>query len=106
MSLSIPIFGLAAYMFESPLIFPQLSDSWWGIVYMGLAVNAISFVGRAELFVHYNVNSEKVMPSYALAGTIIIRYLSDIELKAIASLREELTPILTAHKEFEELLEK
>ena len=57
MSLSIPIFGLAAYMFESPLIFPQLSDSWWGIVYMGLAVNAIAFVVRAELFQHYNANT-------------------------------------------------
>ena len=57
MSLSIPIFWLAAYIFESPLIFPQISESWWGIVYMGLAVNAIAFVVRAELFQRYNSNT-------------------------------------------------
>ena len=57
MSLSIPIFWLAAYMFESPLIFPQLEASWWAIVYMGLAVNAIAFVVRAELFRRYNANT-------------------------------------------------
>ncbi len=57
MSLSIPIFWLAAYIFESPLIFPQLDASWWGIIYMGLAVNAIAFVVRAELFCRYNANT-------------------------------------------------
>ena len=57
MSLSIPIFWLAAYIFESPLIFPQISESWWGIVYMGLAVNAIAFVVRTELFRRYNSNT-------------------------------------------------
>ena len=57
MSLSIPIFWLATYIFESPLIFPQISESWWGIVYMGLAVNAIAFVVRAELFRRYSANT-------------------------------------------------
>ncbi len=57
MSLSIPIFWLATYIFESPLIFPQISESWWGIVYMGLAVNAIAFVVRAELFRRYSAST-------------------------------------------------
>ncbi len=57
MSLSIPIFWLATSVFEFPFIFPQLSESWWGIVYMGLAVNAIAFVVRAELFRRYSANT-------------------------------------------------
>jgi drug/metabolite transporter (DMT)-like permease len=57
MALSIPIFWLAALIFDSPLIFPHFSDSWWGIVYMGLMVNAIAFVVRAELFHHYSVST-------------------------------------------------
>jgi drug/metabolite transporter (DMT)-like permease len=57
MGLSVPLFWLAASIFESPLIFPQLSESWWSIVYMGLAVNAIAFVVRAELFRRYSANT-------------------------------------------------
>ena len=57
MSLSIPIFWLAAFLFESPLIFPQFSESWWGIFYMGLVVNAIAFVLRAELFRRYSAST-------------------------------------------------
>ena len=57
MSLSVPFFWLATLIFEFPLIFPQLSESWWGIIYMGLAVNAIAFVVRAELFRRYNAST-------------------------------------------------
>ncbi len=57
MGLSVPIFWLAAWMFEPPLTIPQLSESWLGIVYMGLAVNAIAFVVRAELFRRYSANT-------------------------------------------------
>ena len=57
MSLSIPVFWLATSIFESPLIFPHISQSWWGIVYMGLAVNAIAFVVRAKLFRRYNAST-------------------------------------------------
>lgn len=57
MVLSVPLFWLAASIVEFPLIFPQFSESWWGIVYMGLAVNAIAFVVRAELFRRYHVST-------------------------------------------------
>ena len=57
MSLSVPIFWLGAWMFESPLTMPPFSESWLGIVYMGLAVNAIAFAVRAELFRHYSANT-------------------------------------------------
>lgn len=55
--LSVPLFWLATSIFEFPLKFPKLSESWWGIVYMGLAVNAIAFVIRAELFHRYSASS-------------------------------------------------
>ncbi len=35
MGLSVPIFWLAALIFEPPLTMPQFSESWLGIVYMG-----------------------------------------------------------------------
>jgi drug/metabolite transporter (DMT)-like permease len=57
MGLSVPIFWLAALIFESPLTFLPFSESWWGIAYMGLAVNAIAFVVRAELFRRYSANT-------------------------------------------------
>ena len=57
MSLSVPLFWLATSIFEFPLILPQFSESWWGIVYMSLAVNAIAFVVRAELFRRYHANT-------------------------------------------------
>ena len=57
MSLSVPFFWLASLIFEYPLVFPQFSPSWWGIIYMGLAVNAIAFVIRAELFRLYSTNT-------------------------------------------------
>jgi drug/metabolite transporter (DMT)-like permease len=57
MSLSLPFFWLTSFIFESPLAFPQFSDSWWGIIYMGLAVNAIAFVVRAELFRRYSAST-------------------------------------------------
>ena len=57
MTLSIPIFWLTTFILNFPLIVPQFSESWWGIVYMGLAVNAIAFVVRAELFRRYNANT-------------------------------------------------
>ena len=57
MSLSVPFFWLASLIFEYPLAFPQFSDSWWGIIYMGLAVNAIAFVVRAELFRRYSAST-------------------------------------------------
>ena len=56
MALSVPIFWLAALIFESPLKLAPISLSWWGIFYLGLAVNAIAFVVRAELFRRYNAN--------------------------------------------------
>jgi drug/metabolite transporter (DMT)-like permease len=63
MSLSVPLFWLATLMFESPLIFSPLSHSWWGIIYMGLAVNALAFVLRAELFSRYSANTISVFLS-------------------------------------------
>lgn len=57
MSLSVPIFWLAALTFESPLSFPQFSHSWGGIIYMGLMVNALAFVIRAELFRRYSAST-------------------------------------------------
>ena len=57
MALSVPLFWLAVSIVEFPLIFPQFSESCWGIVYMGLAVNAIAFVVRAELFRRYNAST-------------------------------------------------
>ena len=57
MALSVPFFWLAASIFEFSLIFPHVSKSWWGIVYMSLAVNAIAFVVRAELFRRYHANT-------------------------------------------------
>ena len=57
MGLSVPFFWLAASIIEFPLIFPQFSESWWGMVYMGLAVNAIAFVVRAELFRRYHAST-------------------------------------------------
>ncbi len=35
----------------------RFSESWLGIFYMGLAVNAITFVVRAELFRRYSANT-------------------------------------------------
>ena len=57
MVLSVPFFWLVVSIVESPLIFPPFSESWWGIVYMGLAVNAIAFVVRAELFRRYHAST-------------------------------------------------
>ncbi len=57
MGLSVPFFWLAAFIFEFPLIVTQKTESWWGIVYMGFAVNAIAFVVRAELFSRYNAST-------------------------------------------------
>lgn len=57
MSLSVPIFWLTAYIVESPIILPRFTQSWWGIVYTGLAVNAIAFVLRAELFRRYDAST-------------------------------------------------
>lgn len=57
MSLSVPIFWLGAWMFESPLTMPSFSESWLSIVYMGLAVNVVALVVRAELFRHYSANT-------------------------------------------------
>ena len=54
MGLSLPIFWLAAWIFEFPLKLPRFSEYWLGIVYMGLVVNAIAFVLRAELFRRYS----------------------------------------------------
>lgn len=56
MSLSVPLFWSTAWLLESPVTIPQLSQSWLGIFYMGLAVNAIAFVVRAELFRRYNAS--------------------------------------------------
>ena len=44
-------------MFESPLTMPSFSESWLSIVYMGLAVNVVALVVRAELFRHYSANT-------------------------------------------------
>ena len=57
MGLSVPIFWLFASIFEFPFIVNQFSESYWGIVYMGLAVNAIAFVVRAELFHRYHAST-------------------------------------------------
>ena len=57
MGLSVPIFWLFASIFEFPFIVNQFSESYWGIVYMGLAVNAIAFVVRAELFHRYHASA-------------------------------------------------
>ena len=57
MGLIISVFWLSASIIELHLIFTQFSDSWWGIVYMGLAVSAIAFVVRAELFRRYSANT-------------------------------------------------
>ncbi|MDJ0697905.1 DMT family transporter [Mastigocoleus sp. MO_188.B34] len=57
MVLSLPMFWLATILFEYPLNIPRFSESWLGIFYMGLAVNAIAFVVRAELFRRYSANT-------------------------------------------------
>ncbi|WP_231510203.1 hypothetical protein [Fischerella sp. PCC 9605] len=44
MVLSLPMFWLATILFEYPLNISAFIKSWLGIVYMGLAVNAIAFV--------------------------------------------------------------
>ncbi|WP_088242181.1 EamA family transporter [Calothrix rhizosoleniae] len=60
-------------MFESSLIIPQFSDSWLGIVYMGVAVNAIAFVLRAELFQRYSVST---ISAFLFTSPIIGLFLS------------------------------
>ena len=57
MGLSIPIFWLATWILEPPLTIPPFSEAWLGIVYMGLAVNALAFVVRAELFRRYSAST-------------------------------------------------
>lgn len=57
MGLSVPIFWLAALIFEFPLNLTRFSESWWGIFYMGLVVNVIAFVVRAELFRRYSAST-------------------------------------------------
>ena len=57
MGLSVPIFWLAALIFEDALNLTRFSESWWGIFYMGLIVNAIAFVVRAELFRRYSAST-------------------------------------------------
>jgi drug/metabolite transporter (DMT)-like permease len=54
MVLSLPLFWLAAFYFESPLTLPQFSISWLAIVYNGLITNAIGLGLRAELFRRYS----------------------------------------------------
>jgi drug/metabolite transporter (DMT)-like permease len=67
MGLSVPIFWLATIYFE-PLMFPGFSESWGGIVYMGLGVNAIAFVLRADLFRHYSTSTVSAFLSHPLQG--------------------------------------
>ncbi len=57
LSLSLPIFWLLTLVFESPLTIPHFSRSWLSIIYQGVAVNAIAFVLRAELFHRYSATT-------------------------------------------------
>lgn len=57
MVLSLPVFWLTTILFEYPLNISTFTESWLGIVYMGIAVNAIAFVVRAELFRRYSANT-------------------------------------------------
>lgn len=54
--LSLPMFWLAAFSFESPLALPQFSIAWLAIAYNGLITNAIGLVLRAELFRRYSAS--------------------------------------------------
>lgn len=67
-SLSLPLFGTGAWLFESPISLPRLSAPWWSLVYMGLAVNAIAFVVRAELFRRYDAN---IVASFLFIAPVI-----------------------------------
>lgn len=56
-TLSLPVFWLGAFSFESPLTLPQFSISWLAIAYNGLIGNAIGLALRAELFRRYSANT-------------------------------------------------
>lgn len=57
MVLSLPLFWLAAFSFESPLTLPLFSISWLAIAYNALITNAIGLVLRAELFRRYSASN-------------------------------------------------
>ncbi|NER37593.1 MAG: DMT family transporter [Oscillatoria sp. SIO1A7] len=57
MVLSLPMFWLGAFIFESPLTFPQFSISWLAIAYNALVTNSIGLALRAELFRRYSANT-------------------------------------------------